>query len=92
MADMQPSDNGEDEREMFNFRIIDTADGNQIIDRNLKTPYNALTPTQMMEYMEMDSQLAFMDRMERKARAKAERRQKLARNPFYRIACVCGLF
>ena len=28
MADMQPSDNGEDEREMFNFRIIDTADGN----------------------------------------------------------------
>lgn len=77
---------------MFNFRIIDTADGNQIIDRNLKTPYNALTPTQMMEYMEMDSQLSFMDRMERKARAKAERRQKLARNPFYRIACVCGLF
>ena len=65
MADMQPSDNGEDEREMFNFRIIDTADGNQIIDRNLKTPYNALTPTQMMEYMEMDSQLSFMDRMER---------------------------
>ena len=92
MADMQPSDNGEDEREMFNFRIIDTADGNQIIDRNLKTPYNALTPTQMMEYMEMDSQLAFMDRMERKARAKAECRRKLARNPFYRIACVCGLF
>lgn len=92
MADMQTSDNGEDEREMFNFRIIDTADGNQIIDRNLKTPYNALTPTQMMEYMEMDSQLSFMDRMERKARAKAERRRKLARNPFYRIACVCGLF
>lgn len=92
MADMQPSDNGEDEREMFNFRIIDTVDGNQIIDRNLKTPYNALTPTQMMEYMEMDSQLSFMDRMERKARAKAERRQKLARNPFYRIAYVCGLF
>ena len=31
---------------MFNFRIINTADGNQIIDRNLKTPYDALTPTQ----------------------------------------------
>lgn len=29
---------------MFNFRIITTADGNQIIDRNLKTPYDALTP------------------------------------------------
>lgn len=59
---------------MFNFRIITTADGNQIIDRSLKTPYEALTPTQMMEYMEMDNNLAFMDRMERKAREKAEQK------------------
>lgn len=77
---------------MFNFRIIETADGNQIIDRQLKTPYNALTPLQMVEYMEMDSQLAIMDRMERKARQKAEHIRRLARNPFYRIACMCGLF
>ena len=56
---------------MFDFRIIDTADGNQIIDRNLKTPYKALTPLQMVEYREM----------ERKARTEAERRRKLARNP-----------
>ena len=77
---------------MFNFRIIETADGNQIIDRQLKTPYNALTPLQMVEYMEMDSQLAIMDRMERKARQNAEHIRRLARNPFYRIACMCGIF
>ena len=53
---------------MFDFRIIDTPDGNQIIDRNLKTPYNALTPLQMVEYLEMDNRLAYMDWMERKAR------------------------
>ena len=76
---------------MFNFRIIDTPDGNQIIDRSLKTPYNALTPIQMVEYMEMDSQLSYMDRMEQKARAEEERRQKLKRNPFVRFACFCGL-
>lgn len=76
---------------MFDFRIIDTADGNQIIDRNLKTSYNALTPFQMVEYMEMDAQLAYMDRMERKARAEAERRRKIARNPIYKMACLCGL-
>ena len=76
---------------MFNFRIITTADGNQIIDRNLKTPYDALTPTQMMEYMEMDNSLAFMDRMERKAREKAEHMRRVARNPFYRLACMVGL-
>ena len=65
---------------MFNFRIITTADGNQIIDRNLKTPYDALTPTQMMEYMEMDNSLAFMDRMERKAREKSEHMRTIKRN------------
>ena len=77
---------------MFNFRIIDTPDGNQNIDRNLKTHYNALTPLQMVEYTEMDEQLAFMDKMERKAKQKAEHMRKLARNPFYKIACACGLF
>lgn len=76
---------------MFNFRIINTADGNQIIDRNLKTPYEALTPTQMMEYMEMDNSLVFMDRMERKAREKTEHMRRVARNPFYRLACMVGL-
>ena len=77
---------------MFNFRIINTPDGNQIIDRNLKTPYNALTPTQMVEYMEMDNQLAIMDRIERKAKQKAEHMQKVSKNPFYRLACMCGIF
>ena len=76
---------------MFNFRIIDTADGNQIIDRQLKTPYAALTPVQMVEYTEMDARLSFMDRIERKARREAEKQRKIARNPFYRLACVIGI-
>ncbi|MBD5497434.1 MAG: hypothetical protein HDR11_06675 [Lachnospiraceae bacterium] len=72
---------------MFDFRIIDTADGNQIIDGNLKTPYNALTLLQMLEYLEMDNRFTYMDRMERKARAEAERKRKLVRNPIYKMAC-----
>ena len=44
----------------FNFRIIEMETGNQIIDRNLKTPYKALTPLQMVEYLEMDNRLAYM--------------------------------
>lgn len=63
---------------MFNFRIITTADGNQIIDRNLKTPYEALTPTQILEYTELDNQMAFMDRMERKAKRKEEKKPSFA--------------
>lgn len=76
---------------MFHFRIIDTPDGNQIIDRNLKTPYKALTPLQMVEYLEMDNRLAYMDRMERKAKAEKEHRRKIARNPIYKLACLCGM-
>ena len=56
------------ERNMFDFRIINTADGNQIIDRQLKTPYSSLTPVQMLEYAEMVDRLAYMDRFEKKAR------------------------
>lgn len=76
---------------MFDFRIINTPDGNQIIDRNFKTPYKALTPLQIVEYVEMDNRLDYMDRLERKARAEAERRRKIARNPIYKMACLCGL-
>ena len=76
---------------MFYFRIIETETGDQIIDRNLKTPYNALTPNQMVEYLEMDNQLAYIDRMASKANAEAERKRKLVRNPIYRMACLCGL-
>lgn len=38
---------------MFNFRIIKGNDGNDIIDRNLLTPYDSLTPVQMMEYQQV---------------------------------------
>ena len=66
-------------------------DGNQIIDTTLKTPYDALTFPQMAEYIEVDTQLDYMDRMKRKAQREAERRQKLARNLLWRLACLCGM-
>lgn len=75
---------------MFDFRIIDTPDGNQIIDRNLKTPYKALTPLKMVEYLEMDNRLDYMDRMERKEREE-ERKRKLVKNPIYKMACLFGV-
>lgn len=75
---------------MFDFRIIICPDGTEIIDRNLKTPYNALTPFQMMEYLEMDARLVYMDRIEQKAKAEIERKRKLIKNPLYRLACLCG--
>ena len=76
---------------MFNFRIITCPDGTQIIDPSLKTPYSALTPVQMTEYMEIDTQIAVMERLKRKAKRELERKGKLKWNPLYKAACMFGL-
>ena len=76
---------------MFNFRIINTPDGNQIIDTTLKTPYSSLTPLQMEEYIEMDNQLAYMERMERKQKREAEKHRKFTYKLFHKVACMCGI-
>ena len=76
---------------MFNFRIITCPDGTQVIDHSLKTPYSSLTPVQMEEYIEIDTQIAFMERMKRKSKRKSDRKRKLERNPLYKAACMFGL-
>lgn len=76
---------------MFEFRIINLPDGTQIIDTTLETLYSDLTPTQMVEYVEMDVQIAIMDRMGRKRKLESGRKRKLAKNPLYRLACLCGI-
>ena len=75
----------------FNFRIINTPDGNQIIDETLKTPYTALNPMQMVEYTEVDNNLAYMRRLERQKRREAERQRKFTYKLFHKVACVCGI-
>ena len=77
---------------MFNFRLINTPDGNQIIDMSLKTPYDALTPIQMVEYTEVDNRLAYMERMEREQKREAERNQKFTYKFMHKIACMCGMW
>lgn len=76
---------------MFDFRIVDTKDGNQVIRRDLKTPYSALTLTQYIEYTNMEVQLYIADRQKKKLQKEKEQKRKLARNPFVRFACLCGL-
>ena len=75
----------------FNFRIITCADGTEVIDDRLKTPENSLTPAQMMEYTETEKQLAQIERLKKKKQKEAEHKRKIARNPLYRFACMCGL-
>lgn len=51
--------------EMFNFRIIKCANGAEIIDNTLSTPYNSLTPLQMMDYINVENSLYFSERQKR---------------------------
>ena len=76
---------------MFNFRLINTPDGNQIIDTTLKTPYDSITPIEMMEYIEVDARLEYMKRMERKQKREAEHKQKFTYKLFRKVACACGI-
>ena len=55
--------------EAFNFRIIKTANGAEIIDSTLSTPYNSLTPLQMMDYINVENSLYFSDRQRRLQKA-----------------------
>ena len=76
---------------MFNFKLIYTPYLIFLIDTTLKTPYNALTPIQMIEYIEMDNQLAYMKRMEKKQQREAERTRKFTYKLTHKLACVCGI-
>ena len=67
---------------MFNFRIINTADGNQIVDRKHTTSYEELTPLQMVEYVELEARLYHMDRIERNARKAADKKKSTLQNGF----------
>lgn len=70
---------------MFNFRLINMADGSQIIDTKLSTPYNSLTTLQMQEYIEVDEKLATMKRLENKNRTKRRNHKILQK-----LSCLCG--
>ena len=76
---------------MFDFRLIDTPDGNQIIDTTLKTPYSSLTAVEMLEYMEVDARLEHIRRMERKQQREAEHKRRFTYKLFHKVACMCGI-
>ena len=73
---------------VFEFRIVNLSDDMQVIDRRLKTPYDALTPLQMEEYMQIDAQLDYMDRMKRREM----RQRENSRGLLHKAACLFGIF
>ena len=77
--------------EYFNFRIIKSANGVEIIDRNLITPIAALTPIALIEYKRTENDLYFIDRQKRKQEREAERKRKFTYKLMHKVACMCGI-
>ena len=76
---------------MFEFRLINTPDGNQVIDTTLKTPYNSITPVEMVEYKEVEDALYYEEIQKRKQRREEERKQKFTYRFIHKVACMCGI-
>jgi len=74
----------------LNLELLITPTTTQVIDHSLKTPYSALTPVQMEEYMEVDAQIAVIERIRRKVQ-REEKRRKYKQNFLYKLACICGI-
>ena len=79
----------------FSFRLIDLPDGNQVIDPKKSTRSDNLTMFELAEYQYIENLIGSIEwqkKMEDKEQKEAERQRKIARNPFLRLACLCGLF
>ena len=77
--------------EYFNFRIIKSNNGTEIIDRNRITPISSLTPCALIEYKRTENDLYFMDRQKRKQQREEERKRKFVDKIFHKVACACGI-
>ena len=77
--------------EYFNFRIVKSDDGTEIIDRNRITHIAALTPVALIEYKRTENDLYHMDRQKIKEQREAERKRKLIYKILHKVACACGI-
>ena len=79
---------------MFSFRIVDCGNGIQTFDMTLKTPYNSLTPAQMVEYQRAEEQIYTANRIRRQETKNAggnNKRKKILKNLIWKLSSFCGL-
>lgn len=59
-------------QDYFPFRIMQTADGVEVIDETLLTPFDALTPIMQIEYIKTENALLQMKRQKEREQAEQE--------------------
>lgn len=76
---------------MFNFRIITLEDGTEVIDEKQYTYENGLSPVELLKYIEWEQRIYKLNKIRQKELKELEQKRRNARNPFYKIAYVCGM-
>ncbi len=74
-------------KSMFKFRLIDMPNGLQIIDENLMTPYDSITPEQMIDYIRVEQAMEVIKIHKRNREIHNMERNKL-KTILFRIACM----
>lgn len=74
-------------KNMFKFRLINMPNGIQIIDENLMTPYDSITPEQMIDYIRVEQAMEVIKIHKRNREIHNMERNKL-KTILFRIACM----
>ena len=61
---------------MFNFRIINISKDIDVIDKKQITHDESLSPTELLEYTELENSLYFFERQERRKRKEESRKKQ----------------
>lgn len=75
-------------KNMFKFRLIDMPNGIQIIDENLMTPYDSITPEQMIDYIRVEQAIDVIRIHKRNREVYNMREWKTIKAVLFRIACM----
>ena len=66
----------------FNFKIITTADGNQIIDTTQETSCDSMSAVEMLDYLQVEESLYFVERQRKRMKIQNESILNRLKNTF----------
>lgn len=76
---------------MFNFRIINISKDIDVIDKRQTTSENQLSPTELLEYTELENSLYFFERQEKKKRKEENRKETKTHSILASLQTACGI-
>lgn len=76
---------------MFNFRIIKISKDIDVIDKKQTTHDEYLSPTELLDYTELENSLYFFERQERRKRKEESRKETKIHNILASLQTACGI-